>query len=54
MAMTDAKRKLLGLKRKSCMNETIDKSDLMLLNNIAQNKSFTRVAKNRRAIVERR
>ena len=35
MTMTDAKRKLLDLKYQSCMNETIDKSDLMLLINIA-------------------
>ena len=53
MAMIDAKRKLLDLKRKSCMNETIDKNDLMLLINIAWNKSFARVDKNRRAIVDR-
>ena len=53
MAMTDAKRKLLDLKRKSCMNETIDKNDLMLLINIAWNKSFARVDKNRRAIADR-
>ena len=53
MAMTDAKRKLLDLKRKSCMDETIDKNDLMLLINIAWNKSFARVDKNRRAIADR-
>ena len=40
MAMTYAKRKLLDLKYQSCMNETIDKSDLMLLNNIVWNKLF--------------
>ena len=40
MAMIDAKRKLLDLKRQSCMNETIDKGDLMLLINIAWNKSL--------------
>ena len=34
MTMTDAKRKLLDLKYQSCMNETIDKSDLILLVNI--------------------
>ena len=53
MAMTDAKRKLLDLKRQSCMNETIDKGDLMVLINIAWNKSFARVDKNRRAIADR-
>ena len=53
MAMIDAKRKLLDLKRQSCMNETIDKSDLMLLINIVWNKSFARVDKNRRLIVDR-
>ena len=53
MAMTDAKRKLLDLKRKFCMNATIDKNDLMLLINIAWNKSFARVDKNRRAIADR-
>ena len=54
MTMIDAKRKLLDLKRQSCMNETIDKNDLMLLINIAWNKSFARVDKNRRAIADRR
>ena len=54
IAMTDAKRKLLDLKRQSCMNETIDKGDLMLFINTAWNKSFARVNKNRRAIVDRR
>ena len=53
MAMTDAKRNLLDLKYQSCMTETIDKIDLMLLINIAWNRSFARVDKNRRAIVER-
>ena len=53
MTTTDAKRKLLDLKRKSCMNEIIDENDLMLLINIAWNKSFARVDKNRRAITDR-
>ena len=35
------------------MNETIDKSYLMLLINIAWNKSFSRVDKNRRDIADR-
>ena len=35
------------------MNETIDKSYLMLLINITWNKSFSRVDKNRRAIADR-
>ena len=51
--MIDAKRKLLDLKRQSCMNETIDKSDLMLSINIAWNKSLFCVDKNRRAIANR-
>ena len=45
--------KLLGLKRQSCMNETVDKGGLMLLINIAWNKSFARVDKNRRDIADR-
>ena len=53
MAMTYAKRKLLDLKYQSYMNETIDKSDLILLINIAWDKSFVRVDKNRRAIIDR-
>jgi len=53
MAMTDVKRKLLDLKRQSCMNETIDTNDLMMLINIAWNKSFARVDKNKRAIADR-
>ena len=40
IAITDAKRKLLDLERQSCMNEIIDKSDLMLLINIVWNKLF--------------
>ena len=53
MVMTDAKRKLLDLKRQSCMNKTIDKINLMLLINIAWNKLFARIDKNRRAIADR-
>ena len=53
MVMTDAKRKLLDLKRQSCTNETIDQCGLMLLINIVWNKSFDRVDKNMRAITAR-
>ena len=53
MVMIDAKRKLLDLKRQSCINETIDKSELMVLINIAWNKSFARADKNRRVIADR-
>ena len=53
IAMTDEKRKLLVLKREHYLNESIDKSDLMLLINIMWNKSFVRVDKNKRAIVDR-
>ena len=40
MAMIDTKRKLLDLKRSYCLKVTIDKSDLMMLINIAWNKIF--------------
>ena len=53
MAMMDAKRQLLVLKRDHCLNEQIDKSDLMFLINIAWNKLFTRVDKNKRPITDR-
>ena len=51
MAMTYAKRKLLDLKYQSYMNETIDKSDLILLINIAWNKSFTSISMNQRILL---
>ena len=51
MAMTDAKRKLLDLKRIHCLKETIDKSDLILLINIAWNKSFARISINQRILL---
>ena len=53
MVMIDAKRKLLDLKRMHCLREKIDKSDLMLLINIAWNKLFARIDKNRKAIADR-
>ena len=53
MATTDAKRQFLDLKRQSCMNETIDKGDFMLLINIAWTKLFSCVDKNRKAIADR-
>ena len=53
MAMSDAKRKLLNLKRSHCLKVTINKSDLMLLINIAWNKPFARVDENRKAITDR-
>ena len=53
MAMIDAKRKLLDLKRIHCFKETIDKSDLILLINIAWNKSFACIDKNRKTIADR-
>ena len=37
MTVSDAKRKLLDVKRSHCLKETINKSDLMLLINIAWN-----------------
>ena len=51
--MTDAKRKLLNLKRIHCLKEKIDQSDLMLLINIACTKSFARVDRNRKASADR-
>ena len=53
MVMIDAKRKLLDLKRQSCMNETIDKGDLLLLINTAWNKAFAHLDNIRRAIADR-
>ena len=53
MTIIDAKRKLLVLKREHCLNESIDKSDLMLLINIAWNQSFIRVDKNMRDITDK-
>ena len=53
MTTIDSKRQLLVLKGAQCLNESIDKSDLMLLMNIAWNKSFARIDKNRRVIADR-
>ena len=53
MEMTDEKRKSLDLKRSYFLNETIDKSDLMLLINIAWNKSFARIDMNKKDIADR-
>ena len=51
--MTNAKRKLLDLKRSYCLKETMDKSDLILLINIAWNKLFTRIDINKKDIADR-
>ena len=51
--MTDTKGNLLFLKREYCWNESINKSDLMMLINIVFNKLFDRIDKNRRAIADR-
>ena len=51
-AMTDVKRKLLDLKRSYCLKETMDKSHVMLLINMAWNKSFTRIDMNKKAVVD--
>ena len=51
MTMTGANRKLLDLKRSHCLKETIDKSDLILLINIAWNKSFTSISMNQRILL---
>ena len=53
MAMIDAKRKLLDLKRIHFFKEEIYKSDLILLINITWNKLFAHIDKNRKAIVDR-
>ena len=53
MTTVDSKRQLLVLKGAQCLNESIDKSDLMLLMNIAWTKSFARIDKNRIVIVDR-
>ena len=53
MAMIDAKRKLLDLKRIHFLKEIINKSDLMLLTNIVWNKSFTRIDMNKKDIADR-
>ena len=53
IAMTDAKRKLLDLKRSYFLNETIDKSDLMLLINITWNKLCVRIDMNKKAFTDR-
>ena len=51
--MTDTKGNLLFLKREYCWNESINKSDLMMLINIVWNKLFDRIDKNRRDIANR-
>ena len=51
--MIDIKCHLLVLKREHCLNESIDKCGLILLINIAWNKLFARVDKNRRYIADR-
>ena len=51
--MIDAKRKLLDLNSKHYLNESIEKSDFMVLINITWNKSFARSDKNRKAISDR-
>ena len=51
MAIIDVKRKLLDLKREQCLNESIDKCDLMI--NIVWNDTFVRIDKNRKAIADR-
>ena len=51
MEMTDAKRKLLDLKRSYCLKEIIDKTDLMFLINITWNKSFARIDKNKKLLL---
>ena len=53
MAMIDIRCHLLVLKREHCLNESIDKCGLILLINIAWNKLFARVDKNRRYITDR-
>ena len=50
IAMTDVKRKLLDLKRSHCLKETIEKNNLMLLINIAWNKSFASIDMNKKYI----
>lgn len=51
--MISVKRKLLVLKDKHFLNESTDKSYLMLLINITCNESHYRVDKNRRDIAEK-
>ena len=51
--MIDVKRKLLVLKRRHCLNGSIDKRDLILLINIVWNNAFARTDKNRRDITDR-
>ena len=53
MTMISVKRKLLVLKDKHFLNESTDKSYLMLLINITCNESHYRVDKNRRDIAEK-
>ena len=51
--MINTKRKLLVLKHEHCLNDSIDKSDLILLINISQDELFVRVDKNRRDIIDK-
>ena len=51
MEMTDAKLKLLDLKRSYCLKEIIDKTDSMFLINITWNKSFARIDKNKKLLL---
>ena len=51
--MKDTKLKLLILTREHCVNESIVKSDLMMLINITWNKSFAGIDENRRCIADR-
>ena len=53
MAMISVKCKLLVLKDKHFLNESTDKSYLMLLINITCNESHSRVGKNRRDVIEK-
>ena len=48
--MIDTKGNLLFLKREYYWNESINRSDLMMLINIVWNKLFDRIDKNRRDI----
>ena len=51
--ITEAKRKLLDLKRKHCLNETIDESYLILLINIILKKVFACIGQHKETITDR-
>ena len=51
--MIDTKGNLLFLKREYYWNESINRSDLMMLINIVWNKLFDRIDENRRDIANR-